>query len=455
MADLDLDRYGSGDDPPWLGVDWREHQRWIVAAGTAVNVIDTGPAGGGDAPVLLFVHGHSACWQHWLEQLPAFMATHRCVALDLPGFGRSPLDRPVSMERYARTVDAVCAELGLASVCAVGNSMGGFVVAELALSFPERVERLVLVAAAGMSGKYIGLPTAVIRHPGGVMLGRVLFGLGGLGDGQRRLLSGRARGRTAAIGFVCSRADRLHPALVAELLTGAGRPAAAPAAVDLATYDFRDRVPDIACPTLIVWGDRDLLVPSSCGEEYERAIPDARRVVYAGTGHLPMLERPARFNADLAAFLRSSRGSCARRGRRPTPDARSGLDEPAPDRVADQLDAVAHPELAQEVPAVGLHGLLGEVQDLADLPVGVRLGDQLQDLLLARASAARTGPSTRRSSTRAGSAARRRWSGTARRAAPPGPRRRARCRPPSSARSRRRRPSAPRRGSARRRASRA
>ncbi len=300
-----LDAYGSGPDPAWLRTDWAEHQSWVVVNGTPVNVIDVGPK---DAPVLLFVHGHSACWQHWLEQLPHFMGSHRCVALDLPGFGRSPLDAPVSMEKYARTVDAVCETLGIAAACVVGNSMGGFVAAELAISFPRRVERLVLVAAAGMSGKYIGLPTAVIAHPGGMMLGRVLFGLGGLTDGQRRLLSRRARGRRAAIGFVCTKAEQLHPALVAELLTGAGRPAGAPAAVDLATYDFRDRVPDIACPTLIVWGDRDLLVPTSCGEEYERAIPDARRVVYDGTGHLPMLERPARFNADLAAFLEEDPG---------------------------------------------------------------------------------------------------------------------------------------------------
>ena len=154
-----------------------------------------------------------------------------------------------------------------------------------------------------MSGKYIGLPTAVIAPPrrddarSGALRPR---------RPHRRPAAAAlaaARGRRAAIGFVCTKAEQLHPALVAELLTGAGRPAGAPAAVDLATYDFRDRVPDIACPTLIVWGDRDLLVPTSCGEEYERAIPDARRVVYAGTGHLPMLERPARFNADLAAFM--------------------------------------------------------------------------------------------------------------------------------------------------------
>ncbi len=303
------DAYGSGPAPAWLGTDWREHQQWVQAGGRPVNVIDVGPR---DGDVLLFVHGHSACWQHWLEQLPHFSRTHRCVALDLPGFGRSPMpEGGVSMEGYGRVVDEVCDRLGIGAACVVGNSMGGFVAAELAIRFPARVERLVLVAAAGLSGKYIGLPTAVIRHPGGVMLGRVLFGLGGVTDAQARVLSRRPGGRALAVGFVVTRPRELHPALVRELLTGTGRPAAAPAAVDLATYDFRDRVPDIACPTLIVWGDRDHLVPSSCGEEYERAIPDARRVVYDGTGHLPMLERPARFNADLEAFLGEEPGEVA------------------------------------------------------------------------------------------------------------------------------------------------
>lgn len=301
-----MDAYGSGPDPAWLHVDWREHQRWVTVAERPVNVVDLGPR---DAPVLLFVHGHSACWQHWLEQLvgPDGFAEHfRCVAVDLPGFGRSPMpDGPVSIEAYGRTLDAVCDALDITAACVVGNSLGGFVAAELAISFPARVERLVLVAAAGLAGKYIGLPTAFIRHPGAVRAGQVLFGLGGVPDAMSRALARRARGRKATLGFVVTRADELHPALVHELVHGGtGRPAAAPAAVDLATYDFRARVPEIACPTLIVWGDRDYLVPVSCSGEYEQAIPDARRVVYEQTGHLPMIERPARFNADLRAFLR-------------------------------------------------------------------------------------------------------------------------------------------------------
>ena len=75
--------YADGDDAAWMGVDWAALQRPIELLGREVNVVDTGGAG----PPLLFIHGWSANWQSWLLTLPAFMATHRCIALDLPGFG--------------------------------------------------------------------------------------------------------------------------------------------------------------------------------------------------------------------------------------------------------------------------------------------------------------------------------------------------------------------------------
>ncbi|MCW3013238.1 MAG: alpha/beta hydrolase fold protein [Solirubrobacterales bacterium] len=298
----DPDAYGSGPHPAWLDIDWAPYLSWHHVQGADVNVLDTGEVG--DEAPLVFIHGHSACWQHWVEQLPQFMQTHRCIALDLPGFGRSELPTDgISMSGYARIVGEILQRLGVDAACVVGNSMGGFVAAELAIRIPQRVERLVLVAAAGMSGRYIGLPTEFIAHPGGAAAGRVLFGLGGVPDGLARTLARRRNGRRLAFGFVTTHPRRLHPALVVELLGGTGKPGAARAAVELATYDFKDRVPEIACPTLIVWGDRDHLVPVSCADGYEAAIPDARKVIYADTGHLPMLERPVRFNADLAAFL--------------------------------------------------------------------------------------------------------------------------------------------------------
>ena len=68
-------------------------------------------------------------------------------------------------------------------------------------------------------------------------------------------------------------------------------------------YPLRDRLGEIACPVLVVWGELDRLVPLCDAAEFEWLIGDARKLVYADTGHLVMLERPARFNADLRAFL--------------------------------------------------------------------------------------------------------------------------------------------------------
>jgi pimeloyl-ACP methyl ester carboxylesterase len=69
------------------------------------------------------------------------------------------------------------------------------------------------------------------------------------------------------------------------------------------TYDFRHRVGDISCPTLIVWGEDDRIVPVDGAEAYEQAIPGARKVILPDTGHVPMLERPEAFNSLLEQFL--------------------------------------------------------------------------------------------------------------------------------------------------------
>jgi len=291
--------YGSGPRPEWLGTDWSRHLRWLEIDGRPVNLLDMG-----SGPPLVFVHGHSACWAHWLEQIPVFARTNRVVALDLPGFGHSPLPADeLSISGYARTIDQVCEALGIDAACLVGNSMGGFVAAELAINFPQRVERLVLVAAAGVSDRYIGLPAELMRHPGVVAASRVLFALGGVPDRLARAIAARPRGRRFALGWVCTHPEQLHSALVYEIERGAGRPGAALASLAIATYDFRDRVSEIACPTLIVWGDRDYLISHRSAHEYERLIEHTEMHVYPDTGHVPMIERPARFNADLRSFL--------------------------------------------------------------------------------------------------------------------------------------------------------
>jgi pimeloyl-ACP methyl ester carboxylesterase len=68
-------------------------------------------------------------------------------------------------------------------------------------------------------------------------------------------------------------------------------------------YPIGERLPEIACPTLIVWGRNDLLVPVRDADTFEALIPDARKVIFDDTGHVAMLEEPERFNAELRQFL--------------------------------------------------------------------------------------------------------------------------------------------------------
>lgn len=91
--------------------------------------------------------------------------------------------------------------------------------------------------------------------------------------------------------------------LVAEQAQGFGRPGFALALRAMVSYPLRDRLTAINCPTLVVWGANDRLVPLRDADAFEQLIPDARKLVYPDTGHVPMLELPARFNADLRAFV--------------------------------------------------------------------------------------------------------------------------------------------------------
>src|SRR5205085_1462042 len=217
---LDPGPYGPLGRSPWLDVDWREHQRWMVVEGQPLNTIQLGREG---TQPIVFVHGLSGCWQNWLEQLPVFAAEHRVIALDLPGFGHSPMPREdISMNGYARILDALLGELGIDAATVVGNSMGGFIGAELAISFPRRAERLVLVSAAGLST--YGEPRAERAMPGLRRLERVLAASAAWFASKSDTVALRRRLRQLTMNLVVAHPDRLPAALVAEQMRGAGKP---------------------------------------------------------------------------------------------------------------------------------------------------------------------------------------------------------------------------------------
>jgi pimeloyl-ACP methyl ester carboxylesterase len=290
--------YASGDDGAWMDVDWPSLSRDLEIDGRSVHVVDTG----GDGPPLLFIHGLGGVWQNWLLNIPAFMGTHRCVAFDLPGFGQS--ERPegeLSIPNFAKTADRLCDVLGIDCPVVLGNSMGGFVGAELAVSFPTRVDKLVLVSAAGLSTEYVS------REPV-LAVGRAFAALTARTGAQADAVIKRKRLRRAALQFVVRYPERLSVPLTAELVRGAGSPGFNDAFRNLLSYSFRDKLEAIKIPVLIVWGRNDILVPVADAEEFEHLIGEnARSVIFDDTGHLAMLERPSRFNELVGGFLAGER----------------------------------------------------------------------------------------------------------------------------------------------------
>jgi pimeloyl-ACP methyl ester carboxylesterase len=290
--------YADGDDAAWMDLDWAAMTRRLEVDGRTVHVIDSG----GDGPPLVFIHGLGGVWQNWLLNIPAFMGSHRCVALDLPGFGQSEMPAgPISIHEYARTTDAVCAQLGVDGPVVVGNSMGGFVGAELAMAFPTRVAKLVLVAAAGLSTEYLQRePLLAFARLWAATTTRV----GVRADPVVR----RRRLRRLFLQTVLRYPERLSVPLTYELVQGAGKPGFIPALQALLGYSFRDRLPDIEVPVLVVWGRNDMIVPVGDAARFERLIgANARTVIFEDTGHVPMMERPSRFNELLAGFIAGER----------------------------------------------------------------------------------------------------------------------------------------------------
>jgi len=291
------DDYGARDKPDWRDVDWRPHLHQLEISGRSVNYVDYGTAESGQPPVVL-VHGLGGCWQNWLENIPRVAASgRRVLALDLPGFGFSEMPaEEISISGYGKVLNELCDRLDIGESVLVGNSMGGFVSAEVAIQFPARVARLVLVSAAGIT------TTNVSRAP--VTAGfRVAAAIGARTAAMSEKVVVRPRLRAPIYSSFIRYPNRIPTDLLYEITRGSGRPGFMPALRAIFEYDFRDRLSEIRCPTLIVWGSEDLLVPRSDADEFEHLIPNSRKVLFEDTGHTAMIERPPTFNNCLLEFL--------------------------------------------------------------------------------------------------------------------------------------------------------
>lgn len=221
----------------------------------------------GSGPATVLVHGLAGSWRWWEPVVAPLASRLRVYLVDLPGFG-SARGQPFVLGEAPSYLRALIAAIGLERPNLVGHSLGGAVCARAAALWPESVDRLVLAAPAGLlEGRRVtqfALPlTAAARHMRPAFLRVVLV------DSLRAGLLTLYRAGTQLLGD-----DALREELAA-----------------------------ITAPTLLVWGERDPLVPLPLADEYERAIPDARLVVLAGTGHVAMADRPVEFAETLIDFV--------------------------------------------------------------------------------------------------------------------------------------------------------
>ena len=287
--------YGRRAEPGWREVDWLAHLHSLEVDGRRINYAELGS---GEGPPIVFIHGLGGQWQNWLENIPFFAQHRRVLALDLPGHGLSEMPREkITIPGYGRTVAAFCEQLELGPVDLVGNSMGGFVAAEVSRSTPQSVNRLVLVSAAGITS------VDMKRHPGPAVL-KIGAALATYTAARFKQIAARPLTRHFALSLVTRHPSRLAPDLVYEgLMKGTGKEGFDDALRATLDYDFRDRLDDISCETLIVWGENDAVLPAKDADEYERLISNSRKVVLEDTGHVSMVERPNAFNECVFGFL--------------------------------------------------------------------------------------------------------------------------------------------------------
>jgi pimeloyl-ACP methyl ester carboxylesterase len=286
--------YGN-PDPEWLEVDWRRHLRRVELPGASVNYVELG-----EGDPIVFVHGISGSWQNWLENLPHFARTHRVLALDLPGFGRSPMPSwSIDVPAYGRLLHDFCEKLRVGPGAAlVGNSLGGFVGAEAVTATPGRFDRLALISAAGIINTWNPEERAIVTNYAWRALSPH-FAL------RSRAIIGRPGLRQVVFGRFVRFPNLLRPELLWEQMANGlerceGFGDSLRAAI---RHDIRERLGGIAIPTLVLWGFDDRVIPVQAALSYHRRIPGSRLEIFERTGHVPQLERPARFNATLEGFL--------------------------------------------------------------------------------------------------------------------------------------------------------
>jgi pimeloyl-ACP methyl ester carboxylesterase len=269
---------------------------FILVKGLRMHVRDSGPR---TATIIVLLHGFGASLHTWDAWAHSLEASYRVIRFDLPGAGLTGADPSgdYSDERGIQLISPLLDELDVGQAVLVGHSMGGRLAWRLAAEQPHRVSHLVLIAPDGFAspgfeyGKApeVGISVRALRY----VLPKALL----------RMSLAPAYADTSQLSD--STVNRYYDMLLAPGV----RTALIARMQQLVLQEPTPWLARIQAPTLLLWGDKDAMIPPAHASDYQRAMPGAKLVTLPGVGHLPHEEAPALSLPVLQKFLLARKAS--------------------------------------------------------------------------------------------------------------------------------------------------
>lgn len=259
------------------------------------NGIDIHYVEKGEGGTLMLVHGFTSNLFSWNEVMPELSSHYRVIALDLPGYGFSdkPEDVTYDYKLFSDSIKQFLDTKGIGKLSIAGNSMGGGTSIRFTLDHPGMVEKLILVDSAGVKFEHSPILTVMFGTPG---LNNFIFSIISEGLVKRSL-------KTCCYYNDDAVTDERAHLYTLPFRTEGALNAASKTVMQNDFGSLESELGNIQAPTLIVWGEKDLLIPATAAGKFNRLIPDSKLVMIEKCGHMPQEEKPAETTAAFIDFL--------------------------------------------------------------------------------------------------------------------------------------------------------